>query len=72
MSLIRSLMKRGMSRELMKRFGMSSSSSLESSSSSFKTSCVDVEASFFFEVEASFFLFLGRDSSLDIGMTRET
>ena len=64
MSLPRSRMKKGMGRELMKRFGLSSSSSLEYSSTPFETSCV--------EVEASFFLFLGRDSSLDMGMTRET
>ena len=72
MSLLRSRMKKGMSRELMKRFGLPSSSSLESSSTPFVPSCFEVETSFFFEVEASFFLFLGRDSSLDMGMTRET
>ena len=72
MSFLRSLMKKGMSRELMKRFGRSSSSSLETSCTSFEPSCVEDESSFFFEVEASFFLFLGRDSSLDMGMTRET
>ena len=65
-------MKKGMSREVMKRFGLSSSSSLESYSTPFEPSCVEVEASFLFEFEASFFLFLGRDSSLDVGMTRET
>ena len=70
MSLLRSLMKKEMSRELMKRFRMSSSSSLESSSTSFEPSIAEVEASFFFEVEVSFFLSLGRVSSL--AMTRET
>ena len=64
-------MNKGMGRELMKRFGMFSSSSIEYSSTSFEPYCVEVEASLFFEVEASF-IFLGRDSSLGMGMTRET
>ena len=72
MSLLRSCMKKGMSRELVKMFGMLSSSSLESFSTSFEPSCVEVEASFFFEVEVSFLPLLGRDSSLDVSMTRET
>ena len=70
MSLLRSHIEEG--GELRRGLGLLSSSLLESTSTSFGAFLGEVEVSFFFEVEAPFYLFLGRDSSLDMCITRET